>query len=225
LQVSDKGLLEIAEFEGIVPAPYRDSKGIWTWGIGHTAAAGDPDPAKMMMTMPQNIETAIVAVIDQFRIDVVRYANRVSDAIKVPVAQHQFDALVSFDFNTGGIYRAQLTAAINRGDPDAARHFMGWTSPPEIRGRRTAEMNLFKTGDYDANGDKIPVWKTDGKGKLSGILQTIHGDELLARLHPLPTAVPPLPDLPQALRIADQIDAATAQLNTATAQLRAALTV
>ena len=34
-----------AEHEGIVPAPYRDSTGLWTYGIGHTAAAGAPGPS------------------------------------------------------------------------------------------------------------------------------------------------------------------------------------
>lgn len=44
-KVSPRGLVEIASHEGIVNAPHRDSKGIWTVGIGHTASAGDPDPA------------------------------------------------------------------------------------------------------------------------------------------------------------------------------------
>jgi lysozyme len=162
MTVSIRGLLEIAEHEGIVPAPYLDSVGVWTWGIGHTAAAGGPDPAQMTRAMPQDIDAAVIIAIDQFAIDVKGYVARVKDAIRVPLAQHQFDALVSFDFNTGGIHRAKLTAAINAGDPDAARHFMGWLWPPEIRKRRTAEMALFRTGDYAANGDAIPIWRTDG---------------------------------------------------------------
>ena len=155
MTLSDRGILEIAEHEGIVPAPYRDSVGVWTWGIGHTRNAGGLDPAKMPMAMPGNLDAAIDLVIETFRDDVVKYAARVNTAIKVPLKQHEFDALVSFDLNTGGIHRAQLTKAINQGDPDAARHFMGWLRPPEIRERRKAEMSLFRTGDYDANGDTI----------------------------------------------------------------------
>jgi lysozyme len=225
LQVSDKGLLEIAEHEGIVPAPYLDSVGVWTWGIGHTAAAGDPDPAKMVRSMPADLDAHLVRVIDQFRIDVVRYAQRVDDAIKVPLAQHQFDALVSFDFNTGGIYRAQLTAAINRGDRDAARLFMGWLRPPEVRKRRTAEMDLYKAGNYDANGDQIPIWKTNGAGKLAGIVSTVTGAHLLSlmKAEPLPVNLPPMPDIAPALRIADEIDAAHRVLADRLGQLRPAL--
>ena len=145
-------------------------------------AGNGPDPAALPRGMPKNLDAEVDRAIAVFRDDLVGYETRVSEAIKVPLKQHEFDALVSFDFNTGGIYRAKLTKAINAGEPDAARHFMGWLRPPEIRKRRVAEMRLFKTGDYDANGDMIPVWRVDGNGTLRGILKTISGDELLERM-------------------------------------------
>lgn len=194
-RTSTKGLLEIAEHEGIVPAPYRDSVGVWTYGIGHTAAAGGLDPREMNGAMPLNIEAAVTRAINIFREDLRKYEARVNDAITAPLEQHQFDALVSFDFNTGGIYRARLTKAINAGDRNAGRHFMGWLRPPEIRKRRTAEMRLFQTGDYDANGDSIPVWRTNGRGKLIGIHRVMSGDELLGRLRDVrPDVEPPEPE-------------------------------
>ncbi len=201
MTISSRGLIEIAEHEGIVPAPYLDSAGVWTWGIGHTAAAGGPDPARMDRAMPQDVDAAVMAAIDQFAIDVKGYVARVNDTIRVPLAQHQFDALVSFDFNTGGIYRAKLTAAINAGDPDAARHFMGWLRPPEIRKRRTAEMALFRTGDYAANGDAVPIWRTDGRGRLTGVMRTMSGEELLRRIKaaPIPVELPKMVDISPAL--------------------------
>jgi len=182
MTISTRGLVEIAEHEGILPAPYLDSVGVWIWGIGHTAAAVGPDPAKMHRTMPQDIDAAVMAAIEQFAVNVKGYVARVNAAIIMPVPQHQFDALVSFDFNTDAIHRAKLTAAINAGEPDAARHFMGWLRPPEIRKRRTAEMSLFRTGDYAANGDAVPIWRTDGKGRLKGILRTMSGGELLRQV-------------------------------------------
>ncbi|WP_206615049.1 lysozyme [Mesobaculum littorinae] len=225
MQLSDRGLLEIAEHEGIVPAPYRDSVGVGTWGIGHTKGAGDPDPAKMARAMPNDLDAAIDTVLDQFRLDVARYDARVSEAITVPLAQHQHDALVSFDLNTGGIYRANLTAAINRGDADAAEHFFGWLRPPEIRDRRTAEKRLFETGDYDANGDRIAIWRTNGAGKLAGIMATIRGAELLERLRakPLPDALPPMPDLFAAARALADAEAAREVLAEAHGRLGAEL--
>lgn len=182
MKVSNQGLVEIAEHEGVVPAAYLDSVGVWTFGVGHTASAGTPDPAKMPRGMPTNIDAVIDDALTIFASDLEKYEARVLDAIKVPLKQHQFDALVSFDFNTGGIYRAKLTRAINAGDPDAARHFMGWLKPPEIRKRRTAEMRLFQTGDYDANGTDVPIWRADSNGKLQGIKATMDGREILQRM-------------------------------------------
>jgi len=184
MRVSDKGILEIAEHEGVVPAPYKDSVGVWTFGIGHTAAAGGLDPREMNSAMPADVDAAVLRAVQVFREDLGKYEARVNAAIKVPLKQHEFDALVSFDFNTGGIHRAQLTKAINRGDKDAARHFMGWVKPPEIRERREAEMHLFETGDYEHNGNLIPIWKTDGKGNLRGLLRTMRGGEMLALMRP-----------------------------------------
>lgn len=190
MKLSDKGLLEIAEHEGIVPAPYKDSVGVWTYGIGHTAAAGGVDPAKMPMGMPANMDAAIGEALNVFRQDVVKYEKRVNDAIEVPLKQHEFDALVSFDFNTGGIFRAKLRHEINAGNKNAAKHFMGWARPPEIRKRRMAEMNLFKSGNYDANGSSIPVWRVDERGNLRGIHGEVSGAEVLYRMNRGPAVKP-----------------------------------
>jgi len=183
VKVSDKGVVEIAEHEGIVPAPYRDSAGVVTYGVGHTAAAGGLDPREMSSAMPTGdlLTAAVDRAILLFRDDLEKYEARVNDAIKVPLKQHEFDALVSFDFNTGGIHRAKLTKAINAGDKSGAG-FMGWLKPPEIRKRRTAEMKLFQTGDYDANGNTVPIWGTDGALELTGIVGQVSGPSLIARM-------------------------------------------
>ena len=52
MQMTDRGLLALVRHEGIVPGPYLDVKQVWTFGIGHTAAAGPPDPATMPRGMP-----------------------------------------------------------------------------------------------------------------------------------------------------------------------------
>lgn len=123
--------------------PYRDSVGVWTFGIGHTASAGAPDPAKM----PRGEARPITEVMQVFSRDLKRFEDRVNDAVKVPLKQHEFDSLVSFDFNTGGIHRARLTKLLNEGRRvEAADAFMGWSKPKEIILRREKEMHLFHTG-------------------------------------------------------------------------------
>ena len=192
MKVSQKGRVEIAEHEGIVPAPYLDSVGVWTYGIGHTHAAGGLNPAVMDKGMPENLDAAVDEAIELFAIDLTSYEDRVNEAITVPLQQHEFDALVSFDFNTGGIFRANLTKHLNAGNKaKAAQSFMGWLRPPEIRKRRAAEMNLFITGDYDGNGDSVPVWKVSENGKLLGIERSMHGKDLLRRMQgDLPVDLP-----------------------------------
>lgn len=179
MKMSDRGLAELAGHEGIVPAPYIDSVGVWTYGVGHTSAAGFPDPANMKRGMPADVDAAVRDAMGLFRKDVKKYEDRVNAAIRVPLEQHEFDALVSFDYNTGGINRAKLTAAINAGDKDAARHFMGWTKPKEIIPRRKKEQKLFAEGVY--SNSKIPVWNVDDSGHLRGILKTIPVSEAASK--------------------------------------------
>lgn len=177
MKISERGVLEVAEHEGIVPGPYRDSVGVWTWGVGHTAAAGGPNPAQMPRGMPADVDAAVLDALALFDEDLDKYEARVNKAVKVPLKQHQFDALVSFDFNTGGIFAAKLTQALNRGDM-SGNGFMGWLKPKQIIKRRKAEQALFRTGNYDANGDSIPIWRVDEHGRLRGILKTVSGAEL-----------------------------------------------
>lgn len=200
MRISTKGALEISEHEGIVPVPYFDSVGMLTWGVGHTKNAGGINPAEIDMAMPTGaaLNEAIDMAISVFKDDLEKYADRINKAFPMELAQHEFDALVSMDFNTGmASWRSAAgnPAAVVRhmragNRTKAAQAFMGWLRPPELRKRRTAEMNLFITGNYDGNGDYIPVWKTNGKGKLIGIINTIRGRDLMERLAVEPQAMP-----------------------------------
>ncbi len=183
MKTSPLGIVTLAAHEGLVPAPYKDSVGVWTYGVGHTAAAGDPDPSAMPKDMPtgQAFDDAVAHAIRLFAEDLGKYEKRVNDAVKVDLEQHEFDALVSFDFNTGGIFKAKLTESLNAGDKArAAERLMGWLRPVEIRGRRTAEMNLFRTGKY-SEAD-VPIWGTNGNGRLRSPVDKIAPDELMMYL-------------------------------------------
>ena len=165
MKTSDAGLFALALHEGIVPAPYRDSVGVWTYGIGHTLGAGYPDPAKMQRGMPSNLDAALRDVLDLFRRDVAKYEAAVNRAVKVPVTQAQFDALVSFHYNTGAIGRASLVKRLNAGDEvGAAAGMMAWSKPPEIIERRKAEQALFAKGVYPKG--LVTVWQVSGAGRV-----------------------------------------------------------
>lgn len=165
MQMTDRGLLALVRHEGIVPGPYLDVAGVWTFGIGHTAAAGAPDPARMPRGMPANLEAGIREAFRIFRADLATYEAAVRHAVRVSLAPHEFDALVSFHYNTGGIARAALTKALNAGNRAAAADgFMGWLKPAAIRPRREAERDFFAKGRYPAG--TIPVWAVDRNGRV-----------------------------------------------------------
>jgi lysozyme len=199
-KTSDRGLLALARHEGLVPGPYMDVKNIWTFGIGHTAAAGAPDPIRMPRGMPADLDATIREAIRVFRADIARYEAEVLRAVKVPLAPHEFDALVSFHYNTGGIARAMLTRHLKAGDREAAaRAFMGWCKPATIIPRREAERDLFRHGRYP--GGTIPVWAVDRSGRVdfSRPVRRLSEDQALALLRPTPTAPPPIiPSTPAA---------------------------
>ena len=160
MKTSAKGLAEIAGHEGIILSPYFDSVNILTWGIGHTKAAGSPDPASLPMGVAQPIE----AVLSTFKRDMAKYEADVNRAVTVPIEQYQFDALVSFHYNTGAIARASLVKKLNAGDrAGAVAGFDAWHKPPEIIGRRDREKRLFREGIY-AHGGKALASPADVKG-------------------------------------------------------------
>lgn len=146
MKTSTMGILALVKHEGIVLSSYRDSAGVWTIGVGHTAAAGPPRPRPgRTITLDQ--------AVDLFRQDIRNYEAGVNNSITVLLKQHEFDALVSFHFNTGAIGRAAITRHLNAGDKThAAAAFMNWTRAGGVAGaltgRRLAERAMFARGDY-----------------------------------------------------------------------------
>ena len=81
--------------------------------------------------MPADLDAGIREALRLFRADLARYEAEVLRAVTVPLAPHEFDALVSFHYNTGAIARAALTERLNAGDrAGAGAAFMNWVRPP-----------------------------------------------------------------------------------------------
>ncbi len=146
MRVSDKGLAFIAGHEGVVTRAYRDVAGVWTIGVGHTAAAGPPKPCAGMAISRRTAFEILAS-------DLPRYERRVEAAFGTP-SQSAFDGAVSFDFNTGAVHRASWVKAYRAGNLTAARlGLMEWVKAGgrTVRGlvrRREAEARLIFDGDY-----------------------------------------------------------------------------
>lgn len=174
MRTSVKGLHMIALKEAIVPAPYLDAVGVWTFGVGHTKMSGDPDPASMDKGNPEDIDDQIDFAVDLFKEQIRKYEDAVNEQVTIPLKQHEFDALVSFHFNTGGIYSASGVGLLNKGKKRAAwdRSFSKWVKGTvngrkvTLRGlvdRRKKEEDLFFNGVYDLGN--IPVFPVSSNNK------------------------------------------------------------
>jgi lysozyme len=111
----------------------------WTIGWGSTGA----DVTKGTIWTKQQCD-------DRFATDMQRYANEVSRAIgDAPTTQNQFDALVSFHYNTGKIGSATLTKKHKARDYAGAKAEFGrWinNNGKPMKGlirRRAAEADLY----------------------------------------------------------------------------------
>lgn len=188
MRTSPQGVAFLAAHEGVVPAPYLDSVGVWTFGIGHTASADAPIPASLPRGMPADLEAALAQVFEVFRRDLVRYEASVTAAIgRMPVTQAQFDAAISFHFNTGAIGRATWVDLWRRGDvAAAARSMLQWRTPPEILERRQAESHLFATGDY--GHAQTAIWTVTTRNRPGHVIRALSAEEVIALMESQPTA-------------------------------------
>ncbi len=175
MKTSVQGLLFLMGKEGVVLPSYKDSVGVWTIGVGHTAAAGVPKPIP-------GLEITLKEAVNLFRQDIQKYEAEVNRAVTVIITQYQFDALVSFHYNTGGIARARLTKLLNAGKIHKATDaFMGWVKPASITGRRKDEKALFKTGNYGNTSTVLVYPRVTSAFKPTGATSMSTSDVLEAK--------------------------------------------
>ena len=197
MKTSLKGRMAIARHEGIVLSRYKDAVTVWTIGVGHTRGAGDPDPQKITWKL------SMKEVFDLLSKDLSKFEARVNKHVTVPLSQNQFDALVSFDFNTGAINRATLTKKLNAGDyQGAAAQFGLWNKAggrtlSALVQRRKEERAVFERGAY---GDAVAtIYPADpngrvlwSKGKRVNLLTLLAHDSVTD----IPDTIPPVKPKP-----------------------------
>lgn len=129
--------------EGLKESAYADPALGWevpTICVGHTLGVKKGDKATQ--------EQCLKYLSD----DLKQAGNDVARCVIAPITQGQFDALVSFQFNTGAICKASLTTKLNTGDcRGAANEFLRWVKSggkvmPGLVTRRAAEKQLFEAG-------------------------------------------------------------------------------
>lgn len=150
-KTSANGRKFIERFEGLSLKAYQDSAGVWTIGYGHTSAAGLPNIRPGMVITQEQADTILGSDLAAVEIDVNHHVTY------SPLIQQQFDALVSFDFNTGALDRSNVLRDLNLSRLDKIQADLLMWDHVTIRGkltvllglqkRRKAEWILFSTGE------------------------------------------------------------------------------
>lgn len=143
MNIGQRGIDLIKEFEGCKLNAYRDQVGILTCGFGHTGY--DVTPATVWSQ--EEAENVL-------RLDLARFERCVEDAVTVDITQNQFDALVAFTFNLGcgALAQSTLLKLLNQGSIEAAAdQFPHWNKAggqvvAGLTRRREAEKELFLCG-------------------------------------------------------------------------------
>lgn len=166
MKLSKNGIIALINEEALVLSAYQDSVGIWTLGIGHTAAAGGIIPKRGMKI---SIEDAIQLL----RNDLSKFEKHVTLALKgKAVSQCEFDALMLFDFNTGAIASGTVDDKLIAGNVDAAMKTLqaydkaGGKKSKGLDKRRDREEAMFRHGIYVNTKTIIVYDKWPGKGRV-----------------------------------------------------------
>lgn len=121
----------IKEHEGLRLVAYLDSVGVWTIGYGDTG----PDVVKGLTITKEEAEKRL-------RKRLVEFEGYINTYVKVPLKQHQFDALVSLVYNIGptNFKTSTLLKKLNAGDyTGAADQFLAYN-----KGRVDGKLVVIK---------------------------------------------------------------------------------
>ncbi|RJT21613.1 hypothetical protein D5I55_14070 [Chakrabartia godavariana] len=160
-KVSREGLLLIKSFEGFRPRTVLRRDGTPVIGYGHSRSAR---PGAV-------VSEAEAELLLQY--DLMPIVALLNERVRLPLNQHQFDALASFIFSTG-LERFQTSDVLEKLDadalPEAADALSAWperASPPvdALYRRRSAERALFDTApDQPAPLDALLTAPVRGPG-------------------------------------------------------------
>tara|TARA_Y100000361_G_C11050372_1_gene284830 strand:+ start:226 stop:651 length:426 start_codon:yes stop_codon:yes gene_type:complete len=139
MEISEKGIDLIKEFEGLELVSYLCPAKVWTIGYGHIKGVEEG-----MEWTEEQAEGAL-------KEELLGFCKYVEEYVKVPLNQNQFDALVSWTYNLGptNLKQSTMLKVLNEGNYDEVpEQIKRWN---KARGqvlnglvrRREAEAELF----------------------------------------------------------------------------------
>jgi|TARA_R110000824_G_scaffold20096_3_gene76388 lysozyme len=145
MNISEEGLCLIKKFEGCEMRAYLDAVNVPTIAYGRTKNVKLGDTCTKKQAEKWLLE------------EIKEYENYVEDAVKVPLNQNQFDALVSWTYNLGptNLNSSTLLKKINAGEhEDVPEQIKRWNKAggkvlPGLERRRLAESLLFDRKEWE----------------------------------------------------------------------------
>jgi len=149
MKITVKMMQEIIAHEAIICEAYKDSVGVWTWGVGVTSRSGHA--VERYKDNPQPI-SRVIEIFEWLLRE--KYAPSVDAAFRgKDLTESQYCAALSFHYNTGQIGKASWVKSFMAGNRERARaEIMNWTKPKELWERRRKERDLFFDGKWTADG-------------------------------------------------------------------------
>jgi lysozyme len=138
MQISQEGLSLFKKFEGCELKAYHCAAGVPTIGYGSTHG--------VTMDMEITQEEADKLLME----DVAKFEGSVTRAVKVPLSQNQYDAIVSWTFNLGPSNLSSSTM-----------------------------LRVLNEGEYDEVPSQIRRWNKAGGRVLEGLIRRRDAEALL----------------------------------------------
>ena len=146
MKLNNAGYLLITEFEGYSAKPYLCSAKVPTIGYGNTYYA---DGKRVTML---DKEITKQQAFEMFKVIADRFASKVSNLVKTPLNQNQFNSCVSLAYNigTGNFASSTLLKKVNKNHNDISieLEFKKWNkvNKKEVAGltrRRNYEADIY----------------------------------------------------------------------------------
>lgn len=138
MKANKSGIDFIKKHEALRLKAYRPLKNDeWTIGWGHTSLAGPPK-------VTQGMEISAVEAENILRADLKKFEDQVNRLVRVPLNQSQFNALLSFQYNSGGLL---------------------------YKGKPSTLLKLLNAGKYDRVPNELSKWVYDNGKVINGLVK------------------------------------------------------
>ena len=145
MNISEEGLSLIKKFEGCELKAYRCAANVLTIGYGTTK--GVTEDMEITKEEAENL----------LKEEMHEYEGYINDMVKVPLEQHQFDAMVSWVFNlgSGNLSSSTLLKKLNNSEYDEVpAQIKRWNKAggkvlDGLIRRREAESLLFQNKEWE----------------------------------------------------------------------------